>query len=205
MWNQEGLLRDWENFVDLRFELYGEVCSSGQAEFTAINFGLQWKVRPYHSHDRENHTQYFHAYSSVSNKHFKYSTDVTAPLSAVECLSLFTVQVLASVAGPIFNERLHLHLGFLARPRGGSLDVCPSLSSLSAAHLLVLQSEPSQYLQPAAASSSQQQQPPLGSVKTRPHTSVPARGHIKTMPPAGGQLTAPPVTPRHAGMGWTQL
>ena len=140
--------------MDLRFQLYGEVCSSGQAECTAINFGLQWKVRQHHSHGTGNYIQYFHAYFSVSNKHFKYSTDVTAPLSAVECLSLFTVQVLASVAGPIFNERLHLHLCFLARPRGRSLDVCPSLSSLSAAHLLVLQSEPSQYLQPAAASSS---------------------------------------------------
>ena len=150
--------------MDLRFQLYGEVCSSGQAECTAINFGLQWKVTPYHSHDRENHTQYFHAYSSVSKyKHFKYSTDVTSPLSAVECLSLFTVQVLASVAGPIFNERLHLHLGFLARPRGGSLDVCPSLSSLSAAHLLVLQSEPSQYLQPAAAAAASSSHPSAAS------------------------------------------
>ena len=183
--------------MDLRFQLYGEVCSSGQAECTAINFGLQWKVRPYHSHDRENHTQYFHAYSSVSNKHFKYSTDVTAPLSAVECLSLFTVQVLASVAGPIFNERLHLHLGFLARPRGGSLDVCPSLSSLSAAHLLVLQSEPSQYLQPAAAAAAAT---PRQRQNTSPYISPSSWSHQNNAS-SGGQLTAPPVTPRHAGMG----
>ena len=183
--------------MDLRFQLYGEVCSSGQAECTAINFGLQWKVRPYHSHDRENHTQYFHAYSSVSKyKHFKYNTDVTAPLSAVECLSLFTVQVLASVAGPIFNERLHLHLGFLARPRGRSLDVCPSLSSLSAAHLLVLQSEPSQYLQPAAAAAAT----PRQRQNTSPYISPSSWSHQNNAS-SGGQLTAPPVTPRHAGMG----
>ena len=138
----------------------------------------------------------FHSYFSVSKyKNFKYSTDVTAPLSAVECLSLFTVQVLASVAGPIFNERLHLHLGFLARPRGGSLDVCPSLSSLSAAHLLVLQSEPSQYLQPAAAAATPRQRQ-----NTSPYISPSSWSHQNNAS-SGGQLTAPPVTPRHAGMG----
>ena len=100
---------------------------------------------------------------------------------------------------PIFNERLHLHLGFLARPRGRSLDVCPSLSSLSAAHLLVLQSEPSQYLQPAATAAAT----PRQRQNTSPYISPSSWSHQNNAS-SGGQLTAPPVTPRHAGMGWIQ-